>query len=119
MTRQPRIGLAAAATAAMLAVSSIAGTAAAQSSPPNGQPSENGAEEAPLDKLDEAGREALERAQELLGMLQRWWSGMPRYAAPEINEKGDIIIRRLPPKSDEPDDGDRDDSPDEEGAVEL
>lgn len=44
---------------------------------------------------------------------------MPRYAAPEINEKGDIIIRRLPPKSDEPDDGDRDDSPDEEGAVEL
>lgn len=100
-------------TAALIAAifaAPIPASAAEDTAPP---PSGDGSVEAPLDELDEAGREALKRAEELLGMLQKWWSGMPRYAAPEINENGDIIIRRLPPKPEEPSEQD------EEGAVDL
>lgn len=112
MEKQRRPWLAVAAAVAVMAASPVAGAADETPETP-----ENGTKEAPLDQLDEAGREALERAQELLDMLQRWWRGMPRYAAPEINENGDIIIRRLPPK---PEDGQPDkQEKEDQGAVEL
>jgi NaMN:DMB phosphoribosyltransferase len=57
--------------------------------------------EPPLDEevraeLDEATLRALEAAQHVLTALAIFIERMPTYAAPEVLENGDIIIRRLP-----------------------
>ena len=55
-----------------------------------------------------------EAANKLLQALEMMLMAVPQYAAPEINENGDIIIRRIRPK-DEPKSGDAPDSPREPG----
>ena len=48
--------------------------------------------------LDQLGRAALES---LLQAMREGLAAVP-YAMPEVNERGDIIIRRLPPRPDAP-----------------
>lgn len=45
------------------------------------------------DDAAEAARAAAEAAAD---RMQRLWNGLPRYSAPEIDEDGSVIIRRLP-----------------------
>ena len=51
-------------------------------------------------ELDEAARSAVEAAEHLIAALRTLVDSLPQYAAPEVLENGDILIRRLPSKSD-------------------
>ena len=51
-------------------------------------------------ELDEAAKNAIEAAEGLINALRLFVDNLPQYAAPEILENGDILIRRLPSKSD-------------------
>ena len=52
-------------------------------------------------ELDEAAKNAIEAAESLINALRLFVDNLPQYAAPEILENGDILIRRLPSKSDD------------------
>ena len=52
-------------------------------------------------ELDEAAQSAIEAAEHLISALRVFVDNLPQYAPPEILENGDILIRRLPSKSDE------------------
>ena len=52
-------------------------------------------------ELDDAAQSAIEAAESLINALRIFVDNLPQYAAPEILENGDILIRRLPSKSDE------------------
>ncbi len=58
------------------------------------KPSEEVAQE-----LDEAAKSAVEAAEHLIAALRMLVDNLPQYAAPEVLENGDILIRRLPSKS--------------------
>ncbi len=64
-------------------------------------------QESPRALLDEA-------ADKLLQALEMMLMAVPQYAAPEINENGDIVIRRIRPKG-EPKSDDAPHSPAEPG----
>ncbi len=71
--------------AALIAAGLLASPAAAQ------QPER----ESPGELLDDA-------AQKMLQALKLMLMAIPQYAAPEINENGDIIIRRIHPEDEKP-----------------
>lgn len=48
------------------------------------------------EEIDEAAKAAIEAAQHLIAALQMFVERLPQYAAPEVLENGDILIRRLP-----------------------
>ncbi len=52
-------------------------------------------------ELDDAAQSAIEAAESLINALRIFVDNLPQYAPPEILENGDILIRRLPSKSDE------------------
>ena len=52
-------------------------------------------------EIDDAAKAAIEAAEHLITAMQMFVDSLPQYAAPEILENGDILIRRLPDKSDE------------------
>lgn len=52
-------------------------------------------------ELDDAAKAAIEAAEHLITALQMFVDSLPQYAAPEVLENGDILIRRLPSKSEE------------------
>lgn len=55
------------------------------------------------ENADEAERLAAEALSKLLRALDLMMDSVPQYAAPEVLPNGDIIIRRLHPKNEEPD----------------
>lgn len=61
---------------------------------------------------------AVEGLSRLLRALEVFIDEIPQYEAPEINEDGDIIIRRKNPKEDE-DEEDQDEDDDESGPKET
>ncbi len=50
-------------------------------------------------ELDEAAQSVADAAQHLIRALEIVIDNLPQYAPPEILENGDILIRRLPSKS--------------------
>lgn len=87
MLRRPTVP----ALAAWLAFAAwAAAPSLAQQSPPAAPPQER----APQERAGELAREAIEKLMQALALVIE---NLPQYAMPEINERGDIIIRRLNP----------------------
>jgi hypothetical protein len=81
----------AAALAAGLAAAALAGPVLAQSpTPPPGPQTE---------EPSALAREAIEKMMRALSIVIE---NLPQYALPEMNERGDIIIRRLNPRAEQP-----------------
>lgn len=52
-------------------------------------------------ELDEAARLAMRTVEKMLGALELFIDDLPQYAAPEVLPNGDILIRRLNPKTED------------------
>ena len=50
-------------------------------------------------ELDEAAKAAVDAAEHFITALKVFVDSLPQYAPPEVLENGDILIRRLPDKS--------------------
>jgi len=57
----------------------------------------------PRDRQEDARRLLDEAAEKALRALELMIESLPQYEMPEVNEDGDIIIRRVRPKSTPPD----------------
>lgn len=76
------------ALAGLLVAAAPASTALAQNQPPTAE-----------DQPSALAREAIEKMMRALTLVIQ---NLPQYALPELNERGDIIIRRLNPRAETP-----------------
>ncbi len=56
----------------------------------------------PAEQQDDPGTLAREAVDKLMRALSSAIQNLPQYAMPELNERGDIIIRRLNPRAEKP-----------------
>jgi hypothetical protein len=89
MLKSPKsASLRALAAAVVLVTTAAPATLHAQSQPPAQQ--------------EDPGALAREAIDKLMRALSTAIQNLPQYAAPEVNERGDIIIRRLNPRAEQP-----------------
>ncbi len=113
MRRRPPAYMAAALVLMLLGVSSFASIGAASSPAKPAEPAA-GDDLSVQEQAEELAREAMEQ---LMRALKMFMQSIPQYELPEINENGDIIIRRKRrPEGDDP--GEPDDSEAREPEVE-
>ena len=113
MRRRPPAYMAAALALMLLGVSSFASIGAASSPAKPAEPAA-GDDLSEQEQAEELAREAMEQFMRALKMFMQ---SIPQYELPEINENGDIIIRRKRwPEGDDP--GEPDDSEAREPEVE-